>query len=341
MIRPTDERKSHHAPNGRFHASWPLPDGARGFRDFLRWRLERMRTGAVANPPQGQLELIASNIAEPRAATAETRLTWIGHATFLMQVGGANLLTDPVWSERVSPVHWAGPRRIMPPGLAFERLPPLDGVLLSHDHFDHLDRPTVHRIVERFGADVPWFTPLRYAGWLGARGVRRVVELDWWDSAPLDDNNGVRITGLPAQHWTQRSPGTRNARLWCSFAIDVQDGARVYFGGDSGWFGGYADIRNACGPFDAVVLPIGAYAPRWFMRPYHMTPEEAVAAWLALGARGVMVPMHWGTFVLSDEPVLEPPARLAAEWRTRALPEKWLRIPRHGETVSIAAGASG
>ena len=314
--------------------------GGRGFGDFLRWRLERLRSGSVERPPPGSLTPVASRIAEPRTGPGDARLTWIGHSTFLVQVGGANLLTDPVWSDRASPVHWAGPRRLVPPGLSFDRLPPLDGVLLSHDHFDHLDRPTVRRIVERYGAELPWFTPLRYRPWLRAQGVRRVVELDWWQSVHHDDGV-VRITALPAQHWTQRSPRTRNFRLWSSFAIEADTGTRIYFGGDSGWFDGYAGIHQACGTFDAVVLPIGAYAPRWFMRPHHMTPEEAVEAWAALGGGGVLVPMHWGTFVLSDEPVLEPPARLEAEWRLRGLPLERLRILRHGETLAITSDGGG
>ncbi len=329
--------RAHHGPDGRFRLPWTVPGRSRGLTAFLRWQIDRIRSGGgPPRPPDGALPIAPAEPARPSAGRSELRVTWIGHATFLLQIGGRNLLTDPVWSERASPVSWLGPRRIVPAALDFTALPPLDGVLLSHDHYDHLDRPTVLRIVRTFGAGLPWITPLGYADWLRGCGARTIVETDWGETAEID---GVRLTALPAQHWTQREPGSRNRRLWCSWRIEAAPGARMYFGGDSGWFDGYRRLGREHGPFDVTFLPIGAYAPRWFMRPFHMNPEEAVDAWVALGAKGLLMPMHWGTFVLSDEPVLEPPDRLSREWRRRDLPAELLRIPRHGETVVVPAPA--
>lgn len=304
-----------------------------GFRAFLNWHIERLRRGAPARPSNGELPVVESRIAHPRARPGEIRITWIGHSTFLIQHGPLNLLTDPVWGDRASPVTWAGPRRIVPPGVSLEDLPPLDAVLVSHDHFDHLDRPTVQWLA-RTHPDLWWYAPLGHAEWLRARGVRNTHDLDWWDTADLGD---VRITAVPAQHWTQRRQGGRNERLWCAWSIRGA-GAATFFGGDSGWFEGYGAIGARTGPHDVSILPIGAYSPRWFMRPFHMSPEEAIDAWSALGGRGAFVPMHWGTFLLSDEPVLEPPQRLRTAWRERGLPGDDLRIPAHGGTVVIGAG---
>lgn len=324
--------------DGRFAAPWRIDDGERGFAAFLRWQWQRRNQPRSVLPPPHALPLASSQVAHPAAAAGEIRITWIGHATFLLQIGGANVLTDPVWSERVSPVAWAGPRRLVPAALPFDDLPRIDAVLLSHDHFDHLDRPTVQRLSARFGARITWITPLGYADWLAAQGVHAATELEWWQEQRVGAGAGVRVTALPAQHWTQRSPRSRNARLWCSYALQAGDGARVYFGGDSGWFDGYSEIGRACGPFDALLLPIGAYAPRWFMKPFHLDPAQAADAWQALGARGAFVPMHWGTFLLSDEPALEPPVLLRETWRERGLPDEHLRVLHHGQTLILHTG---
>lgn len=331
---------AHHDGRGRFRVPWPVESelSGRGFGAFFRWQMERLRRGGPRRPPPERLPIVASDFAHPRAPAGEVRVTWIGHASFLVQIAGANLLVDPVWSMRASPVPWAGPARIVRPGVSFDDLPPIDAVLITHDHYDHLDARTVRRIVRRYGDEVHWLAPLGHAAWLSARGVRTITELDWHHATELPAGEGLTVTALPAQHWTQRSARSRNQRLWCSWALAGADGARVYLAGDSGWFDGYGAIGAEHGPFEVSILPIGAYAPRWFMRPFHMSPEEAVDAWLALGARGSFVPMHWGTFILSDEPVLEPPDRLRREWLARGLSHELLRIPAHGETIRVAVG---
>ncbi|MEX1183625.1 MAG: MBL fold metallo-hydrolase [Gemmatimonadota bacterium] len=314
-------------------------------RDVLRWRLQRTRNGVEPSPPADAFMTAAHDIAAPAANAGEVRITWVGQCTFLVQLGGFNVLTDPVWSRRASPLQFAGPERLVPPGVAFEDLPPIDVVLLSHDHYDHLDAHTVRRIGRRFGARVHWVTPLGYREWLGDHAVQThdaptTSELDWWQSidVPMHSTAApsarLRITAAPSQHWTRRTPFDARRRLWASFALESA-GHRLFFCGDSGYHPGFAAIAAVLGPFDAVLMPIGAYAPRWFMRAAHMNPEEAVRAYEDLGATGIFTAMHWGTFRLADEPVFEPPARVRAAWAARGLDSGALWIPQHGETRII------
>jgi N-acyl-phosphatidylethanolamine-hydrolysing phospholipase D len=325
--------------SGRFEHPWPLDaQGGRGLADLLRWRVERARQKPEPNPPPGRLRVATPAFARPRAPADELRLTWVGHATFLLQLGGLNVLTDAMWSRRASPLPWLGPERLVPPGVPFDALPPIDVVILSHDHYDHLDDATVRAIVRRSGDSVQWISPLGYGSWLRRRGVRRHVELDWWQSTDVGSASGsIVVTATPAQHWTKRSPFSERERLWASFCLGTPGGTRVFFCGDSGYFAGLRTIGARLGPFAATLLPVGAYEPRWFMKLAHMNPEEAVRAYGDLGGAGVFVAMHWGTFRLTDEPPLEPPARVRAEWAARNLPPGDLWIPRHGETRLIAA----
>lgn len=275
-------------------------------------------------------------------------MTWIGHSTFLIQAAGINLLTDPVFGDRASPLP-IGPTRHLPPALRLEDLPPIDVVLLSHDHYDHLDLSTVRRLRELQGDTVTWCTPLGYRDWFRDQGVSRVMELDWWRSGEIEvrrDDAGqaispLRVTCAPAQHWTRRG-WSANSRLWGSFAVRIPrlSGGHaaplsIYFGGDSGYFTGYPEIGQRLGPFDLTFMPIGAYAPRWFMQRSHMNPEEAVQAFRELGGAGHFAAMHWGTFQLTDEPPLEPPDRTRAAWLDAELDGTRLQIPAIGETFEV------
>jgi N-acyl-phosphatidylethanolamine-hydrolysing phospholipase D len=331
------DRPAHHHEKGGFRNPARLP--LRGARDLLRWQRERSTRDLPPNPPPESLPLAEPQVAHPAAPADELRITWVGHATFLLQIGGLNVLTDPHWSERASPVQFAGPRRFVPPGIPFEELPPIDVVVISHDHYDHLDASTVRRLVRKFGDRIRWITPLRYKQWMRKRGAASHIELDWWESADLTTGGRLRITALPAQHWTSRQPWSRGRRLWASWSVAVPGGASVYFAGDTGYFPEFANIGAHMAPFDAVLLPIGAYDPSWFMQPVHMNPEEAVAAYRDLGSEGLFCAMHWGTWRLTDEDPLEPPLRAAEAWREAGLPEGRLWIARHGETQLIRKGA--
>ncbi len=318
--------------DGVFRDPWGSPEDRRGLSDFLRWRLQRLRDGVAPDPAADELPHEQPAVVD--VAVDEIRLTWVGHATFLLQLPGANLLTDPVWSRRVSPVPWAGPARIREPGLDFDALPPIDAVLLSHDHYDHLDRPTVRRLHARFGAALRWIAPLGHADWLRGQGIENATDLDWWESTTLRTAEGeLQVTALPARHWTRRGPAG-NRRLWASFALRAGK-AGVYYGGDSGYAPFYEQILAEHGPFDATLLPIGAYEPRWFMQPAHMCPEEAVQAYQELGESGLFAAMHWGTFRLSDEAPLDPPRRIRAAWGAAGLAPDRLWVPAHGETKVI------
>lgn len=284
-------RPAHHGPGGRYRNPWAHgPDVPPGQVDLLKWAWERLRGQRAPDPAPGALPREEPELAEPRvlAEAREVRVTWVGQATFLLQLPGVTLLTDPMFSDRASPIRWAGPRRLSPPGLALDALPPVDAVLLSHDHYDHLDAPTAKALNQRFGGSLTWFTPPGYRPWVERRGAQKVKELDWWAEDRLEVGPATAtVRALPARHWTKRRPFDARKRLWCSWSVET-GGRRVYFGGDSGYFPGYAEIGERVGPFDVALMPIGAYAPRWFMKTSHMNPEEAAQA-----ARDVRAAAWW------------------------------------------------
>ena len=243
-------------------------------------------------------------------ATGDLAVTFIGHSTFLLQTAGLNLLTDPIFSKRAGPFSWAGPKRVRPPALALEELPRVDVVLVSHNHYDHLDLPALHWLAQN--RKPRFVTTLGNQAWLEARGVGPVVELDWWQEHRAHPDLGVTCT--PAQHFAARTPWDRCRSLWGGFFLQLA-AAKVYFAGDSGYCGAFKEIGARLGPPDLALIPIGAYEPRWFMTPVHMNPEESVCAHLDVGARRSLG-MHFGTFQLTDEAIDEP-QRALAEARVR------------------------
>jgi N-acyl-phosphatidylethanolamine-hydrolysing phospholipase D len=252
-------------------------------------------------------------------------ITWVGHATLLVQVDGLSVLTDPQWSARAGPTSWLGPARLGPPGVAFQDLPPIAAVVISHDHFDHLDLPTVKRLATTH--DPLFLVPLGLREWFRGNGMTHVEELDWWQER---EYRGVRFVCVPAQHFSQRSLWDANRRLWASWAIVGSD-RRLYFAGDTGYFAGFKEVARRLGPFDVAALPIGAYLPPEIMKRVHLTPEEAVRAFVDLEAKR-MLAIHWGTFDLADEPLDEPPARMLAEVRRRDIDAGRAWILKVGET---------
>jgi len=260
-----------------------------------------------------------------RENRTEAMVTWVGHSTLLIQLDGVNLLTDPQWSPRASPFSFLGPRRVTPPGLRFEDLPPIHLVLISHDHYDHLDVATVKRLADTHR---PLFVvPLGLKAWFADLGITRVEELDWWESRTV---NGLTLTLVPAQHFSGRTFWDRNRRLWGGWAVAGR-GKRLYFAGDTGYYDGLKEIGRRLGPFDLAAIPIGAYMPPAIMTANHTTPEEALRVLEDVRGRR-LVGIHWGTFDLADEPLDEPPKRVMAEAQRLGLDPERIWLLKHGET---------
>ena len=323
--------------SARFRNPWPDSE-PRGWRDLLRWRRELKKQGRVATPERGSFPTAVPRVAYPRAAATEFTATWIGHSTVLLQMGGLNVLTDPVFSERASPVQWLGPRRVMDPGLPLEALPPLDVVLLSHNHYDHLDKGTVKRLA-RAHRHAGWIVPLELGASVRRWGAREIVELDWWQQTEV---HGLRVTGTPARHFSARGLRDRCRTLWCGYVVEAA-GGRAYFAGDTAYHPEFREIAARCGAPDLVMMPIGAYDPRWFMHVVHVDPEEAVQAYVDLTSAAdfappLMLAIHWGTFRLTDEPMDEPPRRAGVAWQQRRLDPSRLWVARFGETRTWRSG---
>jgi N-acyl-phosphatidylethanolamine-hydrolysing phospholipase D len=301
--------------------------------DFLKWTVvERRRNPRRPDPEPGVFVRVSPRFIVPRADPEILTLTWIGHTSFLLQMAGLNILIDPVWSERASPIRFVGPRRWVPPGVEFDRLPPIDAVVLSHDHYDHLDAPTISRLAERFPA-AGWYSPLGTGNFLRHRGAREVIERDWWDETRIE---GLQLTCVPAQHFSGRTLGRRDRTLWCGWTLRSPTHT-LFFAGDTGLHPEFTSIAARCGPIDVAILPIGAYEPRWFMGAVHMNPADCLeaVAQLKQGQAGrpfIVAAAHWGTFKLTDEPMDEPPKRMRDEWQSSGLDGKDLWIMRHGET---------
>ncbi|WNG14323.1 MBL fold metallo-hydrolase [Cystobacter fuscus] len=261
-------------------------------------------------------------LAVPPAPGEGARLTWLGHASWLVQLEGVSLLIDPVLRDSIPGFI----RRNVPPGVPTGQLPPIQATLVSHNHYDHLDLPTVRQV----GAPV-----------IGGLGLTRyfqrtglsVTELDWWGSTRVGP---VTVHFVPAQHWSRRGLADVNETLWGGFVVEG-GGTRVYHSGDTAYFAGFREIGQRFPGIEAALLPIGAYDPEWFMEKQHMNPEQAVQAYEDLGARRFLA-MHWGTFKLTDEPLDEPPQRLDAEWKRRALPVEPLHVLAVGESLSVPPG---
>ncbi len=255
-------------------------------------------------------------------------LTWIGHSSFLLQLAGCNMLIDPVMSASLGGVV---PRNVAP-GLSWSALPKnIDVVMITHNHRDHMDVPTLKRL----GSAPLYLVPHGMKQWFLRAGFPHVQELEWWEQTEVF---GVKVTFVPAEHWSRRGLLDMNTSWWGGFVIE-HDGFRAYHAGDTAWFEGFSEIGRRCGPIDVAMLPIGAYAPRWFMRHQHMDPDDAMKAFTALGAE-LFVAMHWGTFKLTDEPLQEPPLRLRDLWHKAHLPATRLAIPAIGQSLQLVRGAA-
>lgn len=280
---------------------------------------------ATFNPRTANLPSVENDGAALRANGSEATVTWVGHSTLLVQLDGVNVLTDPHWSSRASPVGFAGPSRVMPPGLAFEELPPIHLVVISHDHYDHLDLDTVRRL--NYAHHPLFLVPFGVKAWLEEQGISNVEELNWWESRQVRD---LTVTCLPAQHFSGRTFSDRNRRLWSGWTVAGKT-KRMFFAGDTGYYDVFKEIGRRLGPFDLAAIPIGAYRPPVIMQMTHVTPEEALQVFADVQGRR-FVAMHWGTFDLTEEPIAEPPQRLEAEVARLGLDPGRIWVLKHGET---------
>lgn len=305
--------------------------------ELLRWRWQAWRQDLPPPRQQAIPRLVPDRAfiaANARAGTGmQPAVTWIGHASVLVQMAGLNLLTDPIFSMRASPVSFLGPQRAQPPGLTPEQLPHIDLVLISHNHFDHLDESSVQALAAQADGPPLFIVPLGLKAWFAELGITTVVELDWWQSHRV---GAAEITLTPVQHWSGRSLADRMQTLWGGYAVLAPD-FHLYFSGDTGYSKDFADTRahfaplQSAGGFDLALIAIGAYEPRWFMATQHVNPDEAVRVHRDLGARRSMG-VHWGAFHLSDEALDEPPRALAAARRAQGVALEDFFVLAIGET---------
>jgi len=288
------------------------------FLDFLRWR--RDRRGKVKDLTFRVETAKTKEIAFLKENRERSSLTWIGHATFLLQLRGLNILTDPIWARRLGFA-----KRLVSPGMSLTELPEIDVVLISHNHYDHLEYPTLRKLP----GNPVFLIPQGLASQFRAKSLQNFREFQWWQDISI---KGVVFTFVPAQHWSKRTLWDTNQSLWGGWVITVFDKERsIYFVGDSGYFRGFKEIGTRFS-IDAILAPIGCYAPEWFMNIQHVTPEEAVKAYTDVDAR-LFIPMHFEAFLLGDDTPGEALGRLQAEWERLALPEENLKLLNLGETM--------
>lgn len=311
---------SDHFDGKRFFSPGGKP--ARGLGKVLQWMMKRQR-----GPWTAQTSI---PFGEKPATSNENGIliTFVNHSTFLIQVNGINILTDPIWSERTSPFQWAGPRRMRPPGIRLEDLPKIDLVLLSHNHYDHLDFNTLKHL---FKKDQPKIvTPLGVKAFLDGTKITGATDLDWWQTITL--NNGLAIQAVPAQHFSGRGMFDRDATLWCGYVIQSA-GKNIYFVGDTGYHESFfKEIGEKCAPIEVALVPIGAFKPEWFMSPIHCSPIEAVKIHLEIKAKQ-SIATHFGTFPLADDGLDEPVVALHCALHSAGLSHDQFLILKEGEAT--------
>ncbi len=322
---------SDHYDGQIFYNPWLGGPVNKSFIDLLKWQWadgKEKWPDWIAETEQPQLPAQVKH--------GDVHLTMINHASYLMQFADFNIVTDPVFSERVSPISWLGPTRRRPPGISIEKLPKIDYVIISHNHYDHMDLPSIRALAQAFN---PLFiVPLGNKHILESVDVTRVVELDWWQTHDISPGHSIHL--VPVQHWSTRGILDRNKALWGGYVIDA-DQLKLYFGGDTGYGPHFKETFQRLGPMDVSLLPIGAYEPRWFMKDQHMNPEEAVQAHLDLGSKHSLG-MHYGTFQLTDEGIERPVEALKASLDKAGIDSSRFIAAKNGQTtwLSIKAQAS-
>jgi N-acyl-phosphatidylethanolamine-hydrolysing phospholipase D len=299
-----------------------------GFTSLLRWKLGLGPDEPPAIPHNRKTPYVP-DIAAPDYQQIyhpdhdKIQITWIGHSTFLIQVEGINILTDPIFNGSSSPFEGIGPKRKSPPGIPFNCLPPIDAVLQSHNHYDHLDLYTV----EKLGNKPRYFVPLKLGQWFQDRKITNYTEMDWWEASKYA---GISIISVPIQHFSGRSMSDRNKTLWAGWVLKTKQG-NIFFAGDTGYSPHFSEIREKLGKTRIALLPIGAYQPRWLMKTVHMDPPEALLAHRDLQAEH-SIAMHWGTFKLTDEPLDEPPLYLRRSMKETGVSDNSFLVMKFGET---------
>jgi N-acyl-phosphatidylethanolamine-hydrolysing phospholipase D len=321
-------REAHHTPEG-FRNNY-VATVVKSLGDVLRWQFDRIRHH-LPPPPTMPIPVQAPDLNfVKRNASAGAQMipavTWIGHATALIQASGLNVLTDPIFSRRASPVQFMGPARAQLPGIALADLPRIDVVLISHNHYDHLDRGSIVALNNQAGGAPLFLAPMGIKAWLERIGVARAAELDWWDQ---NVHAGVEFHFTPAQHWSGRGLHDRNKTLWGAWSV-IADDFHWFFSGDTGYSQDFADTRqhfadrqsaSRGGGFDVALIAVGACLPRWFMRLQHVDLHEAVQVHLDLGAKR-SVGVHWGTFALADDPLDQPLHELSRSLALKGVSEE-------------------
>ena len=307
-------------PNERFKNTDEDAAG-KSFREFLKWSFTNKKPELVA--------IDSSDEWKELTPTSTDYLVWIGHATYLINKDGLTILTDPVFSKRASPVRFAGPKRLIPPAIPIDQLPNIDVITVSHNHYDHLDLRSLKKIYKA-NPNAIFLVPKGDKRRLERRGIENVKEFLWWEEI---DINGSKFTFTPVQHWSARGIADRNKSLWGGWFMELETES-IYHAGDTGYSSDFIETRKRLGSPDLSLIPMGAYAPRWFMKTNHVNPKEAVQISLDLGSKQSLA-MHWGTFLLTDEEVLEPPALLKKALEEKNLDQKYFITLKPGEVFNL------
>jgi len=291
------------------------------FKDFLKWQFNGN------NPEKIAIEM-SSEFNDANNLPTNAYAVWIGHASFLINNNNINILTDPIFSQRASPFSFIGPKRLIPPAIDIKNLPPIDVVTVSHAHYDHLDLPSLIKLYE-INSDTLFLVPMSLGKLLKSSGIKNVVEMNWWDTITIKDS---LITFVPVHHWSSRTPFDKNKMLWGGWWFE-NDTLKLIHLGDTGYTYDFMTINNELGSPDVAFIPIGAYEPRSIMKDSHLNPQESVQAAIDLKT-SLAIGMHWGTFTLTDEPVLDPPIQIREELNRLNLKNLFV-IPRPGEIISL------
>lgn len=323
-----DPAKIHHTPTGFCN---PEPFIIKQ-RDVFRWNWERLSQRLPRPPQQGYTEFARTWYQQPDFTLTNNRLWWISHATVLLRLQECFIITDPVFSQRVSPVSFAGPKRRTQPAATIAELPHVDVIALSHNHYDHLDKASIRQLAQRFPA-VTAVVPLGLKHKVRNLGVQNIIELDWWESVIIKD---IQFHAVPAQHWSQRGIFDRNQSLWCGWIIQAET-SYTYFSGDTGFNEPmFQQIAERFPQIDMAAIQLGAYAPRWIMQNQHIDPYQAVMIFKILQCRQA-IGMHWGAFELADEPIDEPPQLLAEACAQQHVPADRFESIKMGDSRLISA----